>query len=313
MPLVFDLYLEYEFWFAAAQLILAMLGMGATLTIKDFGEVAKEPKAFSTGMAIQVMLVPVVTFIYLQLFGMYPESLAVGVAVGVAVGLALCAAIPGGAVSNIFTHFAGGNIALSIAITAVTTIACLMTTPIILNFLITEHMPANFTMPAGKIALDIFLCMLLPLALGMVYLKLYPSTAARLSTFCIRASLFVILLIVIGSLGAGRLDLAAFGLTNILIVLLFICVLTAFGWLIPRLMRLEQNDSTAIGMEVTVRSTNLGLLIKASIFPAIVGQPDPMGDTVLFTLLLYGGLMLIISGVLIKINRLHERNVLAPS
>jgi len=308
MPLVFDLYLEYEFWFAATQLILAMLGMGATLTIKDFGEIAKEPKPFSIGMAIQVMLVPVVTFVYLQFFGMYHETLAVGVAVG----LALCAAIPGGAVSNIFTHFAGGNIALSIAITAVTTIACLMTTPIILNFLITEHMPANFTMPAGKIALDIFLCMLLPLALGMVYLKLYPSTAARLSTFCIRASLFVILLIVIGSLGAGRLDLAAFGLTNILIVLLFICVLTAFGWLIPRLMRLEQNDSTAIGMEVTVRSTNLGLLIKASIFPAIVGQPDPMGDTVLFTLLLYGGLMLIISGVLIKINRSHESNVLAP-
>ena len=308
MPLVFDLYLEYEFWFAATQLILAMLGMGATLTIKDFGEIAKEPKPFSIGMAIQVMLVPGVTFVYLQFFGMYHETLAVGVAVG----LALCAAIPGGAVSNIFTHFAGGNIALSIAITAVTTIACLMTTPIILNFLITEHMPANFTMPAGKIALDIFLCMLLPLALGMVYLKLYPSTAARLSTFCIRASLFVILLIVIGSLGAGRLDLAAFGLTNILIVLLFICVLTAFGWLIPRLMRLEQNDSTAIGMEVTVRSTNLGLLIKASIFPAIVGQPDPMGDTVLFTLLLYGGLMLIISGVLIKINRSHESNVLAP-
>ncbi len=306
--MVFDLYLEYEFWFAATQLILAMLGMGATLTIKDFGEIAKEPKPFSIGMAIQVMLVPVVTFVYLQFFGMYHETLAVGVAVG----LALCAAIPGGAVSNIFTHFAGGNIALSIAITAVTTIACLMTTPIILNFLITEHMPANFTMPAGKIALDIFLCMLLPLALGMVYLKLYPSTAARLSTFCIRASLFVILLIVIGSLGAGRLDLAAFGLTNILIVLLFICVLTAFGWLIPRLMRLEQNDSTAIGMEVTVRSTNLGLLIKASIFPAIVGQPDPMGDTVLFTLLLYGGLMLIISGVLIKINRSHESNVLAP-
>jgi len=309
MPLVFDLYLEYEFWFAATQLILAMLGMGATLTIKDFGEIAKEPKPFSIGMAIQVMLVPGVTFVYLQFFGMYHETLAVGVAVG----LALCAAIPGGAVSNIFTHFAGGNIALSIAITAVTTIACLMTTPIILNFLITEHMPANFTMPAGKIALDIFLCMLLPLALGMVYLKLYPSTAARLSTFCIRASLFVILLIVIGSLGAGRLDLAAFGLTNILIVLLFICVLTAFGWLIPRFMGLEQSDSTAIGMEVTVRSTNLGLLIKASIFPAVVGQPDPMGDTVLFTLLLYGGLMLIISGVLIKINRLHERNVLAPS
>jgi len=307
--LIFDIYLENEFWFAAAQLIFAMLGMGASLTIKDFGEIAKEPRAFSVGTAIQVLMVPVVTLAYLQFFGMNPGALSVGVAVG----LALCAAIPGGAVSNIFTLFAGGNIALSIAITSVTTVACLVTTPIILNALIIEHMPVNFTMPAGKIALDIFLCMLLPLVVGMMYLKWFPSTAARVSTFFIRASLAVILLIVIGSFGAGRLDLTSFGLTNVLLVLLFISILTAVGWLVPRLIGLSQKDTTAIGMEVTVRSTNLGLLIKASIFPAIVGQPDPMGDAVLFTLLLYGGLMLLISALLIKIVRPQQSPALAQS
>jgi len=97
------------------------------------------------------------------------------------------------------------------------------------------------------------------------------------------------------------------------LVLLFISILTAVGWLVPRLIGLSQKDTTAIGMEVTVRSTNLGLLIKASIFPAIVGQPDPMGDAVLFTLLLYGGLMLLISALLIKIVRPQQSPALAQS
>jgi BASS family bile acid:Na+ symporter len=68
--------------------------------------------------------------------------------------------------------------------------------------------------------------------------------------------------------------------------------LSILSWFAPRLLGLNRVDSTAINIEATVRNGNLGLLIKASLFPAVVGVADPVGDMVLFTVLLYGGLAL---------------------
>jgi BASS family bile acid:Na+ symporter len=68
-------------------------------------------------------------------------------------------------------------------------------------------------------------------------------------------------------------------------------------------MRLSRPDSTAIEFEVIVRNINLGVLIKASIFPAAVAETAALGNTVLFTLILYGALMLLISGILIPFYR----------
>jgi len=289
-----DWYIHLEYWLAAMQLILAMVGMGATLTLRDFREVILEPKAVSIGLAVQLVMVPILAFIFIQLFGLTG---------GIAVGVALIAAIPGGAVSNIFTFFSRGNSALSISITAITTLACLLTTPLILDWLIADYMPASFEMPMGRVAFEIGVCLLLPLLAGMVYLRFFPGTAERFSKYCIRGSLFVIVLIVIGSLGSGRLDFEAFGLQNLLLVNLFLVLLAVVTWLGPRLFGLPRADATAIEMEVIIRSINLGLLIKASLFPAVAGQADALGDHVLFTLLVFGGAQLVVGGSLVFLHR----------
>lgn len=289
-----EFYLLHEYWFAAVQLILAMLGMGATLTGKDFRDVIREPLAVSLGTAIQLLAVPVTAFLFLRF---------IGVADGVAVGIALIAAIPGGTVSNIFTFFARGNSALSISITAITTLACLVSTPFILSLLISEYLPADFTMPRGQIVSEIALTLLLPLAIGMLYLYLYPRTAPILSKWSIRGSLLGILLIVLGSAAAGRLDITAFGYDNILLVTLFAIALSAMGYLVPRVMRLPRPETTAISLEVVVRNINLGVLIKASIFPAVSAGTAALGDMVLFSLLLYGGLQMFVGAFLIWLFR----------
>ena len=289
-----DFYVKYEYWFAAVQLVLAMLGMGATLTGKDFRDVVLEPLAISVGTAVQLVAVPLTAFMFLHLLGVQD---------GLAVGIALIAAIPGGTVSNIFTFFARGNAALSISITALTTLACLISTPLILSLLISEYLPTDFAMPRAQIMRDIALTLLLPLAIGMLYLYLYPRSAPTLSKWSIRGSLLGILLIVIGSGMAGRLDITAFGYDSILLVTLFAVSLAVVGYLAPRLLRLSRRDSTAIEFEVIVRNINLGVLMKASIFPAATSATAQLGDIVLFTLLLYGALQLLLSGVLIGITR----------
>lgn len=287
-----DFYVQYEYWFASFQLVMAMLGMGATLTARDFADVIREPRSVTIGLMVQLLVVPLMAFTFLRLLGL--ES-------GIAIGIALLAAIPGGTTSNIFTFFARGNSALSISITGLTTLACLVTTPLILMALISNNLPADFSMPTGKIVIEIGLTLLLPLGLGMAYLYLYPVPAATVSKWCIRTSLFGILLIVIGSASAGRLDLDAFGLDNVQVVLWFALLMIGTGWLAPRLFRLPRPDATAIEFEVIVRNTNLGVMLKASLFPAAASANAALGDTVLFTLLLYGGLQLLVAPVLIWI------------
>ncbi len=291
---MFDFYLQHEYWFAATQLILAMLGMGATLRPADFVRVFSTPRSFGIGIVMQILLVPLLAWLFVRQLGGGP---------GLAIGLAVCAAVPGGTVSNIFTYLSRGHIALSIALTAVATLACLVTTPLILQALIAEHLPADFRMPAGRIALEIALTLLLPLLLGMAGLRLFPRQAPLLSRLCIRGSLLCIALIVIGALGAGRLDLESFGTANVGRVAAFIGCLALLSLWLPRWLGSPAQDVSAINIEITVRNTNLGVLLKASLFPAAVGVADPLGDQVLFTVLLYGGLMLLLSALLIPWHR----------
>ena len=289
-----EFYVQHEYWFAAIQLILAMLGMGATLTGRDFRDVVREPIAVTLGSAIQIVAVPLTAFLFLRLLGVHD---------GVAVGIALIAAIPGGTVSNIFTFFARGNSALSISITALTTLVCLVSTPLILSLLISQYLPPDFAMPRAQIVREIALTLLLPLAIGMLYLYLYPRSAPLVSKWCIRGSLFGILLIVLGSGLAGRLDARSFGVANILTVTLFAIVIAAMGYLVPRIMRLSRPDATAIEFEVIVRNINLGVLIKASIFPAAATESARLGDMVFFSLLLYGVLQMLMGAILIWFER----------
>ena len=289
-----EFYVENEYGFAVFQLVLAMLGMGATLTAEDFKDVAREPMAVSFGSAMQLMVMPLLALGFISLFS---------VPAGVAVGIALIAAVPGGSSSNIFTHFARGNVALSISITAVTTLACLVTTPLILDFLISEHMPADFEMPSFQVMREIFVNVLLPLFIGMAILKYVPHYAAKVSLWCIRGSVLGLAMIFIGASMAGRLDIEKFGHANLMLASLFIAVVVIAAWLLPKLAGIAKADATAIEMEVVVRNINLGMMLKVALFPAVAGQVSQLGDTVLFTLLLYGAVMLLLGIAMVVLKK----------
>ena len=301
LPMI-DLYLRHEYLLASIQLTLAMLGMGATITLKDFIQVFRLPGVLLLGNAMQIVLVPTAAWLFLQSFN---------VEAGIAIGIALCAAVPGGTTSNIFTFLARGNAPLSVSMTSTTTLACLITTPLILKILAAEHMPASFAMPTARIALDVFLFLLLPLALGMVYARLYPASANLFSKICIRASIATIAVVVIGSMGAGRLNLNAYGFTNTALLLLFLAIVTALSIIVPKIFRLGAADVTAINMEISIRNVNLGLLVKTSMFPTLIGSTNPIGNDVLMTVLLCGGYQLVLCFPLIYLGRLRYSRALA--
>jgi len=273
-------YLRHEWWFAAVQLALAMFGMGATLRFDDFVGVFRSPRAFVIGFVGQVVCIPLLALVLNAVLAPAP---------GIAFGLLLVAAMPGGAMSNVVTYFAKGNVALSIALTAVVTLACTVTTPAVLRLLGAELMRADFHMPIGAIAFDIAACLLVPLVVGMaVGARLPHALRGALASWCVRSSMVVVILIALGSAGAGRLNVGLHGSGAVLAIACLAVVIQLAGSLPGWLLGLRRADVAAVTIETTIRNTNLALLLKASLFPALPGVADPIADGVLFTALCYG-------------------------
>lgn len=297
----FNNYASFEYPLASAQLVLAMLGMGALLAPRDFLLEIKTPRALLTGLGYQWLLVPLIA---LALASTLP------VPAGIAAGLIVIAAVPGGTLSNILTLFGQGNIALSISLTAITTVAALGITPLLLELLISQHLPADFVLPAASILREIILILLLPLAIGMTARRALGVTRSEIfSRWVIRLSLAMIVLMAVGAGGSGRLDPKAYGVIGIAALVAFCLSVQLAGWVCARLAGLAARDRLAIVVEGSFRNMSLAVAIKALIFPAQTGQIDPIGDAIFFTALLYGGVSLFMTLIPVLLHRKYGDEV----
>jgi BASS family bile acid:Na+ symporter len=141
-------------------LAIIMLTLGFSLTIQDFLKVFKMPKDFLIGFICQLILLPVVAFIIVLLINPIPE---------LAIGLILIACAPGGVTSNVITKFANGDVALSISLTAVTSLLSIISVPFIMfnsiDFLEIDNISKDISMPG--IALKMFFVVTVPVIIGM--------------------------------------------------------------------------------------------------------------------------------------------------
>jgi len=275
-----ELYLRHEFHIAALQLAFAMLGIGATLRPSEMAAVFRFPRAIGVGLGLQLVGIPLLATLLMR---------SLPLTQGVAFGIALLAAVPGGTLSNLITYYARANVPLSVALTAVTTVGCLVTTPVLVELLVTDTGAASFVMPARRIAFELTYCLLGPLAVGMVVGARLEASRERFASACVRASFLMILIMFLGSMSAGRVDVGSQGAAALIGLGAFAAGAQLLGLLGAATLGLPRSDAVAIGIETTVRNTNLGLLLKATIFPVDPTAADPVADGVLFALLLYGG------------------------
>ena len=170
-------------------LALIMFGMGLSLTKQDFLELGKEPKAVLVGLFGQLLLLPILAYGVAILFGLSQH---------LAIGIMILAACPGGTSSNIISHLARANLALSVSLTAVTTLVCVFTTPLIIQFAINQFdiNPAkSFSLLSTTLGL-IFIT-LLPVLLGIFMRHKYPTQAIKSEPFFRRlATGFLIFMII---------------------------------------------------------------------------------------------------------------------
>lgn len=274
---MFDYYLTFEQQLARIQLILFMLAMGATLSWKDFAPVFRLPRSLLYGLCMVLIISPLLAVGY---------ALLTQISVGAAVGLILVATLPGGTFSNVYTYFGKGDVALSIAMSAGGAFLAILTIPLMLGLLASGQIP-NFQMPMGEIILEILACVIGPVLLGMYLATQAGDHRNTMIRWLVRVGLFFVVLMVLGSLGSGRIQLKGKFLLSLKIVI-FSVLMQQICTLPIRMLRWSTQTFVAVAMEVTVRNVYLGILLATLIFPTSSG----MGGEVMFVVLFYGAVML---------------------
>jgi bile acid:Na+ symporter, BASS family len=285
-----------ELYFVPAQLGLAMFGMGATLSVRDFAEVLRDPRGLALGLALQLVLVPLIALAFTAVFAMSE---------GWAVGLLLVAVVPGGAFSNLLTFLGRGNTPLSISVTVAATSGCIVTVPLVLGIIAGPHLADDFVFPRARIVAEIFAYLLIPLVIGMLVYRLTPRHAVPLSRWAIRGSVLLIVLITVSALGSGRIQVAAYGATPPLLIILFGITLAIVVPLCCRLARRYDDDTVALGIEVIVRNVGVALLLVHFFFPGSEAQGH-----VLYTCLFYAGMSAFISVPMALLHRAGRSPIL---
>ena len=155
-------------------LFIVLFGMGLTLVPDDFRRVFRFPRAKLVGIACQLLLLPAVAFLLALAFRLPGE---------LAVGLMVLAACPGGATSNVITHLARGDTALSVTLTAISSVVCVFTIPWLVGWSMAHFLGAEAAvqLPLWKTLGQLFLVTILPIALGMSLRRAQPRIAQRLS------------------------------------------------------------------------------------------------------------------------------------
>ena len=236
---------------------IIMLGLGLGLTGEDFRRVARYPRAVMIGLGLQTLLLPWVAFALALGFGLSPE---------LAVGLMLLAASPGGATANIYSHLARGDVALNITLTAINSVLCLLTLPLILNLSLEHFLGAGqYVPPPTKKVIEVAVIIVLPVLLGMLVRAKAPAFAARAEKPFRLLSVLVLALLIVAAVSKEwqtlATSLAAVGLA----CLLFNLASMAVGYAAPLALRLPRRQATAIAMEIGIHNGTLAIFIALNV------------------------------------------------
>lgn len=234
---------------------IVMLGMGLTLTFKDFAEVTKNPKAVIIGVIAQFVVMPSIAFALAKGFNL-PADLAIGV---ILVGSA-----PGGTSSNVMTYLAKGNTALSVACTTVSTLLAPFLTPAVFYLFASQWLEID----AAGMLISVLQMVLLPIFIGIVIRSIFKQKIAQFSQTMPLISVISIILIVTAVVAVSKDRILESGLLIFAIVVLHNGLGYLIGYFISRLLKLPVYDSKAIAIEVGMQNSGLGAALAALHFKA---------------------------------------------
>ncbi|WP_411834398.1 bile acid:sodium symporter family protein [Pseudoxanthomonas mexicana] len=236
---------------------IIMFGLGLGLTGEDFRRVARYPRAVLIGLALQILVLPWAAFALALGFGL-PAALAVG--------LMLLAASPGGATANIYSHLARGDVALNITLTAINSLLCLLTLPLILNLSLEYFLGAGqYVPPPTRKIVEVAVIIVLPVMIGMFVRARAPGFAARAEKPLRLLSVLVLALLVVAAVAQEWNTLLQYFAVVGLACLLFNLVSMGAGYAAPLALRLPRRQAIAIAMEIGIHNGTLAIFIALNV------------------------------------------------
>jgi BASS family bile acid:Na+ symporter len=240
-------------------LAIIMLGMGMTLIPADFFRIIKYPKAILIGITNQLVFLPIIGFSLAIAFNLTPIM---------AVGLMILASCPGGPTSNLITQVCKGNIALSVTLTAISSMVSILTIPFILSYALAYFgTGANITikLPIIDTIIQIMGITVIPISTGMLIRRYKVNFAKRTEKPMRTVSTVIFLLVFIAVLAANAAKLIA-GMKEVGLVTLVLNVANmGIGYLTAKLFKLNLKSAISITIESGIQNGTLAFVIATSI------------------------------------------------
>ena len=240
-------------------LAFIMFALGLGLTGADFLRVIKQPRDFFVGAFSQIILLPIVAFLIVKVWPIAPE---------LAIGVMIIAAAPGGVTSNLLTAFAKGDVALSISLTAIISLLCVITIPFIILTSIELLGGSNLSQEFSlfDMLLNMFLIVTVPVLLGMLVKKLFSNFAIKFEIIARKLSIILFVLVLLGAIAAEKDNVLSYFAQAGLITLVLNIVMMIAAFYIAQLLATGSKQKKCITIECGLQNGTLAIFVATSIF-----------------------------------------------
>lgn len=245
-----------------------MFGVAINLRVSDFLSVLKAPKSAIAGVISQFLILPFLTYLLVLIVRPMPS---------IALGMMLVAACPGGNISNFMSSMAKGNAALSVSLTAVSSLLAVIMTPVNLTFWASMYEPTALILQA--VSLDfwellktITMLLIIPIILGMMLRHYKPKLADQLHPIMHYGSILIFGAIVFMAFSANFDLFLSYIQYVIFIVLFHNAIAIISGYQMGRLFKLDEPDRRSLAIETGIQNSGLGLLLIFAFFDGLGGM-----------------------------------------
>ena len=243
-----------------AALGVIMLGLGLSLSVRDFTRLLSMPWTIVLILGCQIVLLPLFCFGLVLVFVTYFDLSPL-----LAVGMMMMAASPGGTTASLYSYLFKGNVALNISLTAINSVTAIVTLPLITGFSL------GYFTDGGSIGLQVdkmiqvFAVIIIPVAIGMLIRAKATSFAERMERPVKVGSSLVLVAVIIGAIAAEWANLPQYILSVGLMVLIFNVVSLVVGYWAPRMVGTKRSEAIASCMEIGLHNTTLSMTIAITV------------------------------------------------
>ena len=235
-----------------------MFSLGLNLKISDFTRIFTQPKDLIIGLFSQIIILPIVAFILIIFYPNLPVELAVGVMI--------LAAVPGGATSNFFTSLAKGDVALSISLTALTSLICIITIPFIAVYSYSYFVGTKIDVSILQKSLELFAIVTVPTILGMLVNSFFNSFALNFESKAKVISIVLLALVIIGAVIKYQSDVMNYFKQAGLITLILNILMMIIAFYIGKFFASSIKKAKTFVFELGLQNGSVAIFVADSIF-----------------------------------------------